>query len=216
MFKTFSQALKQNITFQNQIETFYNVLSDDFVQKSLNLVAKSPTERASIKGANKQSEVNVFVRDAFALVCRSEEENLIREVLKDQITKCLHTYLLAKDLLFRVDFDSLLPDTDFSYVLYEPASRGYTEHLDGHTYNSTLCRRIFSCIYYLNDDFIGGELYFPNLNYKIEVKKNSCVIFPSLYPYIHTGLPLIEGRKVICPAWFGYEVPEQINRGYII
>jgi 2OG-Fe(II) oxygenase superfamily len=61
----------------------------------------------------------------------------------------------------------------------------------------------FSAVMYLNDDYIGGDLFFGNQNIKIKPKAGSMIVFPSVPPFYHESLPIISGEKYISPFfWF--------------
>lgn len=53
----------------------------------------------------------------------------------------------------------------------------------------------FSAVAYLNEDYEGGELFFPELDIKIKPKMGSLVIFPSTH--IHSSLEVKSGTKYI-------------------
>ena len=54
-----------------------------------------------------------------------------------------------------------------------------------------------SFVYYINDDYEGGEIQFKNKVYTMPIKpsKDSLIIFPSGTDYIHRVLPVTEGTK---------------------
>lgn len=56
-----------------------------------------------------------------------------------------------------------------------------------------------SGVIYLNDNFSGGELCFPELSYCYKPKRGSLVIFPS--PYIHEIKEIISGFRYAIPVW---------------
>jgi hypothetical protein len=58
---------------------------------------------------------------------------------------------------------------------------GMIEHFDG-GYDSRLLR---SMLFYINDDFSGGELYFPELNFEYKPKAGNFITFPSHIKYVH-------------------------------
>ena len=62
--------------------------------------------------------------------------------------------------------------------------------------------RELSAILYLNDDYIGGEIFFPKENLRIKPKAGSCLLFPSCFMFPHTSLPIIKGVKYCIPTWF--------------
>jgi hypothetical protein len=60
-----------------------------------------------------------------------------------------------------------------------------------------------SMVFYLNDNYEGGEIEFPNQNIKIKPKSGSLIIFPSYKPYMHDPKPVIKGNKYMIPLfWF--------------
>jgi Rps23 Pro-64 3,4-dihydroxylase Tpa1-like proline 4-hydroxylase len=60
----------------------------------------------------------------------------------------------------------------------------------------------YSIVSYLNDDYEGGELAFPNQNVTIKPQAGSIVIFPSSEPYLHQSKKLISGTKYMCPGFW--------------
>lgn len=51
------------------------------------------------------------------------------------------------------------------------------------------------CMYYINDDYEGGEIFFPDHNLKIKPKANSLLMFPGNENYLHGVLEVIEGFR---------------------
>lgn len=81
--------------------------------------------------------------------------------------------------------------------------------------------RLTTYLLYLNDDFTGGETYFPMLDFAVSPVAGSCLRFPScdrdgrvLWQSEHGGLPVSDGVKyalniwVRCPANDGQSRPE--------
>ena len=69
-------------------------------------------------------------------------------------------------------------------------------------------QRVYSCLIYLNDDFTGGETYFPKKNITVTPKLGKMVIWRNLkednsldYDSLHAGLPVISNEKFICIVW---------------
>jgi predicted 2-oxoglutarate/Fe(II)-dependent dioxygenase YbiX len=59
-----------------------------------------------------------------------------------------------------------------------------------------------SVVLYLNDDYEGGEINFPNQDITIKPEAGSIVIFPSVEPYYHQSLPVISGVKYMSPGFW--------------
>ena len=63
-------------------------------------------------------------------------------------------------------------------------------------------RSHISAVLYLNDNFQGGGLEFPNQGVFIKPKAGSIIVFPSVQPFVHDPKPA-DGVKYISPAfWF--------------
>lgn len=82
-------------------------------------------------------------------------------------------------------------------------------------------QRVYSCLFYLNDDFEGGETEFVNKNIKINPKTGRLLIWKNIkedgtldYDSFHAGLPVVSGTKWIAIVWvrefeFGKKIIEK-------
>jgi len=84
----------------------------------------------------------------------------------------------------------------------------YTEHQDAFEKDIEPNFRMYTCIIALNDDYVGGETNFPNLNKKYKLEKGDVLLFNTLNSWdmftkraIHAGLPVQQGEKWICNLW---------------
>jgi Rps23 Pro-64 3,4-dihydroxylase Tpa1-like proline 4-hydroxylase len=59
-----------------------------------------------------------------------------------------------------------------------------------------------SAVLYLNDDYDGGDLNFPEQGVKIKPKAGSLVVFPSVPPFYHESLLITSGTKYLSPAFW--------------
>ena len=73
----------------------------------------------------------------------------------------------------------------------------YGFHYDG----GTGSKRSISVLIYLNDDYEGGEIEFPNFNLKIKPKAGTLILFPSNYAYGHIAHPVTSGTKYVVVTW---------------
>lgn len=62
-------------------------------------------------------------------------------------------------------------------------------------------RRI-SYVYYINDDYEGGEIEFTWFNIKVKPKAKQLLVFPSNYAYRHTVYPVISGTRYAMVQWW--------------
>lgn len=79
----------------------------------------------------------------------------------------------------------------FNFVKYDGPGTHFKIHADhGPAYVSTI-----SIVAYLNEDYEGGEIYFPRFDLTIKPKRGDVVIFPSTYIYEHASQDMISGTK---------------------
>ncbi len=86
---------------------------------------------------------------------------------------------------------------DGKYTLHSDA-----EHFDiKHKRFYRFIDRDFSMLIYLNDDYEGGELSFPWLQYQYRPKAGDLVFFPSNHVFSHESLPIRSGTKYALVSW---------------
>lgn len=64
--------------------------------------------------------------------------------------------------------------------------------------------RKYSSLFYINDDFDGGELHFPNQNFTFVPKQNTAVMFPSTFEHLHGVKELFSGMRYTMLAFWVY------------
>lgn len=73
----------------------------------------------------------------------------------------------------------------------------FVNHIDDH---KDYHRRM-SLVYYINEDYSGGEIVFPRFDITYKPKANELIIFPSTYVYNHSVLPVVEGTRYAVVSW---------------
>lgn len=59
-------------------------------------------------------------------------------------------------------------------------------------------------VYYINDDYEGGEINFPDHNLSIKPKANSLIIFPGNENYLHEVRKIVDKDRYSSSLWFQY------------
>jgi len=59
-------------------------------------------------------------------------------------------------------------------------------------------------VYYINDDYEGGEICFPHHNLKIKPKANSMIFFPGNENYNHEVLKVVGKPRYSAAMWFQF------------
>jgi hypothetical protein len=94
---------------------------------------------------------------------------------------------------FHIDFDI----HDSYQILRYGKGHFFHNHMD----DCEAYHRRISYSYYLNDDYVGGEIEFPRFNLKIKPQAGDMVVFPSNYPYAHTVHEVTEGVRYTVVNW---------------
>jgi len=63
-------------------------------------------------------------------------------------------------------------------------------------------KRDYTGLAYLNDDFTGGELVFPDLDVVIAPKTGLLVGFPSNHKFVHAVPKVLSGKRYSLLVWF--------------
>lgn len=86
----------------------------------------------------------------------------------------------------------LAEGTDLEIIRYQSGG-GAALHAD---ICKGLCSPV-SALVYLNQNYEGGELCFPEFSIQFKPKAGSVVFFPAHFAYMHETSPLISGHKVV-------------------
>lgn len=96
----------------------------------------------------------------------------------------------------------------FNFVKYDGAGTQFRVHADhGPTYVATI-----SAVIYLNDDYEGGELYFPRFDVDLKPKRGDIAIFPSTFIYEHASKEMIRGIKYAVVVMTDYNDRDGVNQ----
>jgi hypothetical protein len=128
----------------------------------------------------------------FSFVSEEEKESaLILSTIDDIFNMCVEDY--SK----HVDMDLGYLPNEITIRKYNPGGQ-MGPHIDCED-NDDESRLTASMVLYLNDDFEGGEVEFPQQGIRLKPEPGSLLIFPSTKPYYHASSTIISGNKYMCP-----------------
>lgn len=81
---------------------------------------------------------------------------------------------------------------------------GQGQHFQVHSDHGFSYVCTISSVAYLNDDYEGGELYFPNFDVTFTPELGDIVFFPSAFIYGHASLPVKSGVKYSAVTMFDF------------
>lgn len=84
---------------------------------------------------------------------------------------------------------------------YQLLRYGKGNFFNNHFDDSVQHHRRVSIVYYLNDNYIGGEITFNRFNITYKPKANDLLIFPSSYVYTHSVSEVTEGTRYALVTW---------------
>lgn len=97
---------------------------------------------------------------------------------------------------YRYKLDEPLFHEGYNLLKYAGGQQ-YHQHYDG----TSKSGRTISAICYLNNDYEGGELEFPNFGVTVKPQAGMLILFPSNYAYGHVAHPIISGTKYALVTW---------------
>lgn len=157
---------------------------------------------AGVKTGDEEVKKDKELRDTFVVPVpyRGKE---IEEVIgfKDEFLSSLSNLFLANLGPLEHDYKSGygLSTTwhDQYSILKYGVGQKFVNHIDDH---KDFHRRM-STIYYINDNYEGGEIVFPRFGITYKPAANDFIVFPSTYVYNHSVLPVIEGTRYAVVSW---------------
>jgi prolyl 4-hydroxylase len=175
------------------IKEYKNILSIDECNELIS-ISKSKLIDASILGVqlkNYRTAQNMWIYKITDLT--EKIKNIICEKtgfpIENQEAIHIVKYNIGGE--YKEHHDFFHPNTDY----YEPQMK-----IGG--------QRVYSCLFYLNDDFEGGETEFPKVQYVVKPELGKLIIWKNLHDdmsidinTLHAGLPVITGEKWICVVW---------------
>lgn len=91
-------------------------------------------------------------------------------------------------------------------LAYGPGGR-YITHADADAWDrekrqwERVVDRDVSLLIYLDDDYEGGELYFPRFDFRLRPRAGMLVLFPSDARYAHCAEPVTRGERHVIVSW---------------
>ena len=120
---------------------------------------------------------------------------------EDSFKKTLNNY-------FYSHFDECEKDYKATYGLetewhdqWNILKYGVNQHFMNHVDDHITFHRRMSIVYYMNDDYEGGEINFPRFNLSIKPKAHDLLVFPSAYVYNHSVSPVTSGTRYAVVSW---------------
>lgn len=189
------------------IVSYKNVTGNslEFIDYIENLVVQNKLmwhQASQSDGSKGESVVNKSARNCFAMSLPSYDKNPELKAIQNVFTEV--SAKIDEKLLHIVD------DYRSTYAAHHWTTNegwqllkyGKDNYFVNHYDDSQQYPRTVSMSYYLNEDYEGGEIEFPNFNLKIKPVADQVIMFPSNYVYSHTVHPVINGIRYAVVGWW--------------
>jgi hypothetical protein len=140
------------------------------------------------------SSILTFGQDNFHSAPCFEDPKSISSLIPEK-ARMLKEFCLRIEESIKVDSKM---DISLAVLWFVETYRGGL-HAHGDNVDGAIYQYDYVCILYLNDMEVGGEIVFPDYNYKFKPSAGSLITFPA--DYVHLVEPVVESRYAM-PCWF--------------
>ena len=146
--------------------------------------------------------LNIKVRDTSSLsvpYIEGIDDNFINfvDAFNKTLSNIFYQSLVVAERDYMSDYGIYFSDHDAYQILKYGEGQYFTNHIDDHP---SYHRRV-SSVYYINDDYEGGEINFPRFNISYKPEANEMIVFPSTYVYNHSVSEVTSGTRYAVVSW---------------
>jgi hypothetical protein len=188
LLKEYNQEQEEDKEYINNVRVIDNFMSEKECEKFISFCEESELFKRSVIMASEADQKHSAHRTSSSAMMEMNQSTPIIEDLKEKIAELLDIKTNKIEKLQCVRY-------------YK--SEGFKPHFD-----SYVKKRKFTCLLYLNEGFVGGETYFPEIDFGVTPKMGRLLIFKNLdkknnviTQSFHEGSPLLEGVKYACNIW---------------
>ena len=196
-----------------------NVINSQGLQELVSHIKSSPAEDLSVFDPDKTNAtgktswiVDKQTRDT-QIVPMGNLYPKIEDLFRNAVREIINPF-------YQCEVDS----SEIPQVLSYGIGGHYKPHIDGESIWVTprgekiwkkSTNRDISILFYLNDDFEGGDFIFPELKIRIRPEPGMMVCFPSNHHYMHGVEPVVSGKRYSIVSWAtvkGFPSMDEINK----
>lgn len=196
-----------------------NVINQEGINELISHIKSSPAEDLSVFDPEKTNEtgktswiVDKKTRDT-QIVSMGNLYPKIEELLRNTVKHIINPF-------YGIEVSS----SEIPQILSYDIGGHYNPHIDGESIWLTpkgekiwkkSTDRDISTVFFLNDDFEGGDFVFPELKVRVRPEPGMLVCFPSNHFYMHGVEPVTKGKRYSIVTWStvkGFPSMDDINR----
>lgn len=185
------------VIYSNLIENSESLAKDieEAIDSSHGNLKWSPSY-INVAGETKQDK---DIRDTYSISVPYEGNGAegIRGYFNDSLRETFFDAFDEVERDYRRTFGINFTKHDAYQILKYGVGQKFTNHIDDSEQNH---RRI-SSIFYINDNYEGGEIVFPRFGITYKPAAGEAIYFPSTYVYNHSVKPVISGTRYAVVSW---------------
>lgn len=176
----------------------YKFIPDHIINTLLQFTKQDSISASVITIDSKDQHIN----DSYRKTNTHKISDEINNNIKQTVFSIHEQFLKSK-------YNSLLKQIEIPQLLSYGIGGKYDEHNDCEDWINGKLQKIVSrditMIWYLNDDYEGGELEFTQLQLTFKPKRGDMIIFPSYYEFTHKVHPVTSGLRCSLVTWLETE-----------
>jgi len=195
--------MRQNLLSNILIQP--NAISEEGVAYLLEHIRKQHTEDLSVFDPDKSNQTG---KTEFAVDKNVRDTQIVNcdEIMPDIID----LYKMVVPNIINPFYEFEIRDSEMPQVLSYSIGGHYMPHVDGESIwkapsNELIWRkstdRDLSVVFFLNDDFEGGDFVFPELKIRVRPEPGMMIAFPSTHHYLHGVEPVTKGTRYSIVNW---------------
>lgn len=187
------------------IVIYKNIIEDpnSLIEEIEECVARGVTSwvYAGVK-TDKTDSINLETRDTLTIgipYIKNSEPDLSspQSSFRTALSKTFYDSFTPIEKDYQNSFGINVNSHDYYGILKYGVGQKFTNHIDDHP---EFHRRV-SFVYYMNDDYEGGEINFPRFNISYKPLANEMIVFPSTYVYNHSVSEVTQGTRYSVVSW---------------
>lgn len=172
-----------------------NIIPQQHINQLLQLT-NQPTSNATVGSGEEKIELQTRNTEWYPIPFP------VLQNLTNAVMSCYTSFIEPK-------YHSKVKNIEPTQFLSYPVGGHYIEHNDSENFENgqwvRIANRDISILFYLNDNYTGGELEFTQLGLTIKPKTGMMIAFPSYKEFAHKVHPVTSGTRYSLVTWLETE-----------
>ncbi len=178
---------------ERKIKLYSNFLDQEFLKEFLLKTKNAPIQPATVGKIINGKYTAVYDKWCTAEFVNYENFTEDLNYIVEKIKECVEN-----------NYNISCYNAEINFLHYKEGA-SYSSHIDGQLLEEDNVKRVterdITCVFYLNEDYNGGEIYFNFFNKIHKPNANDLLIYPTTWEYMH-GVNTVHGSRYAIVIWF--------------